>query len=261
MKKIISTFVIVLVCIISINVCYATNDEVLLQSLKINQEGLSPEFSPEIFNYSLFLKDSVNSIDVEAKADGESKIEITGNTDLKMGDNEVIVTLTPRNSNKKEYKIIVTKTNNVEASDSYLQNLILENIELTPSFAPETLEYDGGTVPGKINNIFTFTSARQEGAKVEVTGNENLHVGENIISVKVTSVDESTSKEYKIKVVKEKVEDTKSNVVDSKSDADIDKNESTKKDGKINYKILIGIIVVFIVICVIVAVVVKKNKK
>lgn len=261
MKKIIGIFVILFVCTISINVCYGANEDNLLQSLKINQEGLSPEFSPEKYNYSLFLKDSINSIDVDAVANGDAKVEIIGNKNLKLGDNEVVITVTPKKGEKKEYKIIVTKTSNVEASDSYLQNLILENIELKPSFSPEVLEYDGGTVPNKINNILTFASARQEGATVKITGNEDLQEGENIISVNVTSVDGSTNKEYKIKVVKEKVEETKSNAVDSKSDADIDKNESIKKDSKMNYKILLGIIVILIVICVIVAVVIKKNKK
>lgn len=260
MKKLLSTFVILFVCIISINVCYGVGENNLLQSLKINQEGLSPDFSPEKYNYSLFLKDSINSIDIEAISnDKEAKVEVIGNEDLKLGDNEVKITVIPKSGEKKEYKIIVTKTNNIEASDSYLQNLILENIELTPTFSPEVLDYDGGTVPSKINNILTFASPRQEGATVKITGNEDLKEGENIISVNVTSIDGNTNKEYKIKIEKEKVEETKSNVVDQVSN--INSNEDTSIINKITSKSLIAIIVILVCVIILLILIIIKKKK
>ncbi len=258
MRKIISTFVILFVCIISINVCYGVSENNLLQSLKINQEGLSPDFSPEKYNYSLFLKDSINSINVEAVAnEKEAKVEITGNKDLKLGDNEVKIIVTPKTGDKKEYKIIVTKTSNIEASDSYLQNLILENIELSPTFSPEILEYDGGTVPNKVNNILTFASARQEGATVNITGNDNLKEGENIILVKVDSIDGTTSKEYKIKILKEKLEETKSNVVEPS----INTSEDTSMINKITPKALIAIIAMLVCVIILLIIIIIKKKK
>lgn len=258
MKKIFSIFIIVLVSMITFSTCYGADNGNLLKSLQVNQEGLSPNFTPEQFNYSLFVKDSLETLNINAIANDENaEVSITGNENLKMGDNEIIISVKPRLGETKEYKILVTKTSNNDASDSYLQNLILENITLQPEFIPEVLEYDGGSVPNKINSILTFASARQDGAKVEITGNENLKEGENIILVKVTSQDGLTSKEYKIKINKEKSENSISNVVEQTSNTNLPNSITNKVD----YKMLIIVIVVLLVIVVILLIKNSKLKK
>ncbi len=260
MKKIFSIFIMVFVAIFTLSTCNGANNDNLLKSLQINQEGLSPNFTPEQLNYSLFVKDSIDNININAIAnDDKNEVEIAGNEDLKTGDNEVTSTVGTKTGKKTVYKILVTKTSNIEASDSYLQNLILENITLQPEFKPEIFEYDGGSVPNKVNSILTFASARQDGAKVEITGNENLKEGENIITIKVTSQDGLTNKNYKIKINKEKTENAISNVVEQTTNT----NMPNSITDKVDYKMLIIVIVVliFIIIILLIRNVKLKNSK
>jgi len=50
MKKIVSIFIMVFVAIFTLSTCNGANNDNLLKSLQINQEGLSPNFTPEQLN-------------------------------------------------------------------------------------------------------------------------------------------------------------------------------------------------------------------
>ena len=65
------------------------------------------------------------------------------------------------------------------------------------------LEYDGGVIKTNETSLEIFASPTNENAKVEIIGNENLVLGENTITIKVTSEDGTSTKEYKVKFVRE----------------------------------------------------------
>jgi hypothetical protein len=174
-----------------------------LSSLSVNTEGLTPNFSKTKTSYTLTVKESVNDIIINAVAeDKKASINIAGNKGLIVGDNTVTITVTAENGTKRLYKIIVTKTNNPELSDSSLENLIIENITLTPDFSADVLEYDAGQIESKIEKLNFFVYTKNKNAKYEIIGNENLKSGENLIKVVVTSEDGKSTKEYLIKVIK-----------------------------------------------------------
>lgn len=175
-----------------------------LKKLVPNFEGLSPSFNPAVTKYSLTVPSTTTNLKltVATEATG-SKYWISGDENLKLGDNTVTITVTASNGAKKVYTIIVTKADDVQKANAYLSNLVVDGKTLSPVFAAESLEYDIGTVTSDVDKLTVLAYTQKEGAKSEITGNESLKDGENIIKIKVTAEDGVTTKEYTIKVTKE----------------------------------------------------------
>lgn len=175
-----------------------------LGKLQVNVEGLTPNFNKNKYSYTLAIEPNINSINVTATPeDSKAKVNVWGNTELKEGDNTISIVVTAQNGAQKTYTIIATKSADPMKSDSYLANLIIEDLSLTPEFSSEVFEYELGKTSLDKLNIYTYP--KNEKAKVEITGNDSLVEGENIVKIKVTSEDETTTKEYILKVIKEVV--------------------------------------------------------
>lgn len=173
-----------------------------LSKLQVNVEGLTPNFNKNKYSYTLALNEKVDSVNVTAVAeDSKAKVSVSGNTNLKEGDNTISIVVTAENGAKKTYTIIATKSTDLMKSDSYLANLIIEDCQLTPEFSSEIFEYDLGNVSLDKLNVFAYP--KNENAKVEITGNKELVDGENIIKIKITSENGATTKEYTLKVKKD----------------------------------------------------------
>lgn len=179
-----------------------------LKSLQVSEEGLSPNFNKNKISYSLSVSEKVTSLDVTALAeDSNAKVYVSGNTDLKDGDNTVYITVTAQNGAKRTYTILVNKSADPEKANSYLANLIIKDMMLSPEFSNEVLEYDGGTMKMSGDKLEIYAYPASDNAKVEIIGNENLVDGENTVTIKVISEDGTSTKEYVIKFIKETVEE------------------------------------------------------
>lgn len=206
----------------------AKNNNAYLSKLQANQEGLTPNFNKTKTNYSITVGENVDSLKVTATPEAStSKVSVTGNTNLKNGDNKIYITVTAQDGTKKVYTITVTKTADAVKSNSYLQNLIVENATLSPEFSKEVFEYDCGTVGASVENLKILAFGENENVKVEITGNDKLVDGENTITVKVTSEDGTTTKEYVIKVKKD------SSLVEENDIQEINSLQDTNNDNKI----------------------------
>lgn len=76
------------------------------------------------------------------------------------------------------------------------------NIEgMTPSFSKNTTNYYI-TVPNSISSISVIAEAEDSNAKVSITGNTDLKIGLNKISIVVTAADNKTKKTYTVNVTK-----------------------------------------------------------
>lgn len=95
----------------------------------------------------------------------------------------------------------VATTVAVDKKDATLASLKVSPGSLSPEFSTGVKNYDMN-VAGNISNIAVNAKARQDGAKVVITGNDNLLVGVNAIAVKVTSPDGSNVESYIINVNK-----------------------------------------------------------
>ena len=86
---------------------YSSNN--YLKSLEI--EGYEIEFDKNTNEYKITVKNDVTSLDIRALAeDSRARVEITGNSDFKEGENVVTVTVTAENGNTREYKLLVNRT-------------------------------------------------------------------------------------------------------------------------------------------------------
>ena len=173
-----------------------------LKEMRLNHEGITPEFNPEITEY-YFTTEDLNELEVTAKTQNKnSKVEITGNKDFKMGINKIDINVTaPNMINKTSYKIYVTKTNNIELANANLENLAIENAILSPEFNENILEYKT-EVSNTTENLNILAIPQKINAKVEISGGKNLKYGNNEIIINVIAENGYTSRKYKVNVYK-----------------------------------------------------------
>lgn len=234
-----------------------------LSKLQINQEGLTPNFNKNKTSYAVTVGENVNDLKVTAVAeDSKSKVAISGNTGLKNGDNKVYITVTAQDGTKKVYTITVTKTGDANKSNSYLQNLIVENAILSPEFSKEVFEYDCGTVGKSVETLKILAFGENENVKIDITGNDKLSEGDNKIIVKVTSEDGTTTKEYVITVKKDSniVEENNIEEINALQDTDNDNNFFNKLFKKIKNNWLVCLMYIVILVQFIEIVYLYKNQ-
>ncbi len=161
----------------------------------------------------------------------------------------ILVTVTSQNGNKKTYKIIVTKTDTAYLSNSYLENLAIENVFLLPEFRFDVFEYTA-EIGSNIESLNILAVPQIEGATVSITGAENLAYGSNKINITTTSKDKSKTSTYIVDVYKkteneetmELLENTNANVEKNLQTDDINENIQPKIDvNKIVTVIIIGL--------------------
>ena len=176
-----------------------------LSQFRINQPGVTPGFDKNVYNYAVTVAEDVKDINVTAVTEhSKATISVTGNTNLKVGSNIITVKVIAQDKKTtKTYTINVTKTDNPERSNAYLQNIIIEDLTLSPVFSPEVFEYEIDNVDEKVDKLSISAFPVNENAKVEIVGNENLKVGENEIKIIVTSENNEVQNTYALKVVKQ----------------------------------------------------------
>lgn len=80
-----------------------------LSSLSIDGYQISPEFNKDVVEYTLTVDESVEKINVVAKAsDDKASVTGTGEISLSSGENTVEINVIAENGNEKVYKILVT---------------------------------------------------------------------------------------------------------------------------------------------------------
>lgn len=213
------------------------NSNNYLKYLQINEEGLTPNFTRNVTDYSLAVGENVNSLQVLARAeDSNARVEISGHESIKEGDNKVQIKVTAQNGYYRIYTITVTKTKDKDKSNAYLENLIIENFNLDKTFQSEVLEYSIGEVLSTQEVINVVASTKDPEATIEIMGANTLaKAGDGEIIVKVVAPDGVTQKEYRIKyTVKEATTEEAAEQEMKEYLKDI-KNNQSNKDVAIAY--------------------------
>ena len=168
-----------------------------LKNMILNVEGMSPSFSKDITTYSINVGENVNDIKVTATvAHSRASYSVTGNTNLKEGENKVTVKVTAEDGTVKTYTINVLKADDPVKSDATLYSLIIEDVDLGQVFDSNVTEYSAGDITVKADKLNIYAYTNNENAKVEILGNENLNVGEGKITIRVTSENGKITKDY-----------------------------------------------------------------
>ncbi|MBQ7355268.1 MAG: cadherin-like beta sandwich domain-containing protein [Clostridia bacterium] len=131
-----------------------------LEALSVVGGNLSPAFSPEITAYSVTLPYTVYYADISATACEYGQIKLSSR-ELKVGENEIRVTVISESGLQQVYTITVTRLadpNYVPSSDNRILSLDLSDGLLFPSFSPEITEYTVYLVKGQ-DVILTPTAA------------------------------------------------------------------------------------------------------
>ena len=168
-----------------------------LSELKLNNGTLV--FDKEKTEYKVTVVYNIEKIEVTTKTeDGKAKFEITGNEELKVGENTITIKVTAEDGSEREYKIeVIRKEQNANlSSNSKLKSLTIKDCNINFSSSV----YDYTTKIGNEDRLnITYTTADSK-SDVTVTGNENLENG-SIIKVTVVAEDGTTTI-YKINVEK-----------------------------------------------------------
>lgn len=155
-----------------------------LSSLLIAEGDISPKFNKNTSNYSIVIPNDVSSLNIHAKANhGKSKVTISGNENLQVGENTITVTVTAEDGSTRTYTIHATKKE--ESSNNKLSSLVVDQYSISPNFNKNIFEYDL-TVPYDENSLNIKALAENKNAKVEISGDKNLKEGNNVVLIKVT---------------------------------------------------------------------------
>lgn len=234
--------------------------------------GIKPNdfsgFSPNKTTYSTTVPNSTTSVEIYAqKGQSGQTITGTGKKQLKEGNNAFSVKVTAEDGKTtKTYNLTVTRkasentseentTNNITAEDSTeetkqenqtgLSQLSIEGITLSPEFKNDIYEYTANISDDKEKLDITATPIT-ENDKVEITGNENLKDGENVITILVSDESGESTVTYQINVKK-----------GANNNEIINKNNEKKREILIIS--IIGAAIIIIIIAIIVHHIHAKN--
>lgn len=229
--------------------------------------------------YAVNVENDVDKINVSVnKEDSKASVSLLNKTNsdtgkswvyIAEGNNEIAVTVTSEDGKKQNtYTISVTRKAKEETEETKqpeepeenseeepmeetfgLTELNIEGLKLNPKFQTDVYEYNV-ELKEDLEKLNIKTLATKANSEIEITGNENLQEGENIITIIVKGENEAETVAYQIVVNKtlEKQEVT--------SNAEQEKQEKMKK---ITILSVAGGVILIIVIAVII-VKIKKSK-
>ena len=220
-------------------------------------------------SYSVTVPNEAESVEIYAsKGQSGQKITGTGVKQLKEGTNAINVVVTAEDgTTTKTYTINIERksaettddkeenteeqpeeTSTEEEETFGLKDLKIDGLELTPEFKTDVYEYSAELKEDKTSLELT-TIATEENAEIEVTGNEDLKDGENIITVIVKEKDTDKTATYQITVNK---------ISNEQNITDTAINKMQLSQNKI-IVICAGVAVIILIIIILI-VIIKKRK-
>lgn len=214
------------------------NGDSTLRSLSVSSGSI--KFSASVKSYNVSLNANVESFSVEGVANNsKSKVSYSPSKSIsiKQGETKTItVTVTAENQTKTGYKIHVSRGDS-RSSDNYLKSLSMKESKI--NFDKDILNYTL-EVPFHITKLNLSYILSDVKAKVDVKGNDDFVVGNNVITLLVTA-ENQTTKTYTLNVnrLKENEEVTTTTTTTKKVDS-----PRGEKKGK-SYDILFFILGMF----------------
>ena len=171
------------------------SDNTNLSVLRLNHEGISPDFDKNIKEYYFIANTSIDNLEVTAiPENSKSTVTVIGNNNLKLGENTIDIKIESEDKTKTSiYKIYVTRTDNIDAANANLETLAIREGTLNPEFSNDMTEYQV-EIPNSMENINILAIPQRENATVKILGNDKMIVGDNNIQVIVTAENGTTIK-------------------------------------------------------------------
>jgi len=173
------------------------SDNNYLDSLLVSEGILSPEFNKEVDHYEVTVPYEIDSISIAGTTEVRgSTVTGVGDHTLKVGSNMIKVEVTSEAGTVREYYVNVIRENLISAK---LESLEVTGYELDQSFDPDFNEYYIN-VPNEVFEVDLTAIAIDKTATVEITGNEDFHIGMNEVVITVTSGDGTLTETYTLYV-------------------------------------------------------------
>jgi hypothetical protein len=138
---------------------------------------------------------TVTEVSVEVTTvDENSQVEITGNTELVLGDNVITIAVTAPSGDSTEYTLVYRLGG--LAGNAKLKSLLVGTQVIDIAASSSTVELKAGS-----KSVPVFAATEDQNATVKVTGNKALTAGNNTVLVTVTAADGTTVREYSVTVV------------------------------------------------------------
>ena len=252
-----------------------SSDSASLSVLRLNHEGISPEFQKDQKEYYFVTDTKIDNLEVTAIPENpNATVNITGNQNLKIGKNLIEIHVISQDKTKEEtYKINVTKTTNVEIANANLETLAVRETVLTPEFNYNITDYKV-EIPNKIAKIEILAIPHSQQAKVMIAGNNEMKVGNNYIQINVIAEDGITNKKYELNVYRrnenEQIQyEQEKQYQAERLSAILEEEKKNKSNIKINEVMnnkninifgIIGIGILSIIIIIIIIYFIKKQK-
>lgn len=182
-----------------INNTNVSDDNTNLSILRLDQEGISPDFNKDIKEYYFVTDKAINSINITAIPENSgATVTIAGNKNLKIGENTIDIKVESKDKSKTSvYKIYVTKTNNIELANANLEILAIRQGVLEPEFDSNMTKYKV-EIANNIDKIDILAVPQKENATVKIIGNGEMKEGDNQVQVVVLAQNGTTNKKYDV---------------------------------------------------------------
>ena len=156
-----------------------------LKEIKLSEGKI--DFKTDVLEYKINVEYDVNTFKIDAlPTDGKSKVNITGDEKLKVGEN----TFTVEAENGKTTTYIVKVTRKEEgyklSTNNYIKSLTIKNHSI--DFDKKTYKYTIKTKEKKLDISVTLDDRKSE---YKISGNKNLKNGSKVL-IKVIAEDGST---------------------------------------------------------------------
>lgn len=151
------------------------------------------------------LRSSWSTSSSATKISKGTELKLTGTSTQKVN-GYVWYRVTYNGQTKYVSRDLITETKPEEKSNNTnLKLLSIEGVELTPAFSANITEYSAKLTNYKEQSLKINAEAEDSKSTVKIEGNEEIKIGENVISVTVTAED-GTTKVYKITITNEEKE-------------------------------------------------------
>ena len=255
-----------------------TSNDSSLKILRLSEEGIVPEFLPDIKDYYFVTNKDFTNLNITAiPNNSDANVRINGNDNLNEGINKITIDVISKDkTSKSTYTINLTKTKNVEDANANLETLAIENVLLEPIFDTNTLNYKAN-VSNNIENLNIFAVPENTNGKVEIEGGSNLKEGTNIVNIKVTAPNGFSFRNYQVIIHRRTLEEDEkyqeeqeasakklSTILEEQENDENIKEENNKEEAEENKKndvIKKVIIVIGLMIIVTTEIIVIKKRK
>lgn len=179
------------------------SSDATLKTLILDGYSLNPDFISDEEIYSIKVPFDLTNLDVLAIPNiATSLVMISGNKNLKVGNNLVTIKVIAEDSTEKIYKVNVERLDeSIDDTNAYISNLTISNGVLKETFNKNKYVYDVD-VASNVDSLDLSIILDEPTSTYEVIGNNNLKIGMNRVFVKVTSKD-GIKKTYELDVTKD----------------------------------------------------------